>query len=64
MHFINISGFRAKYEAQKQGAEMEAMARAKRIYVEQQCQFARLDSQGNQPRVLIVGIDGSPVPVI
>jgi hypothetical protein len=37
-------------ESQKKVAEMEAMERAKRMYAEQQRQFARLDGQGNQPR--------------
>jgi len=40
----------SQHEAQKKAAEIEAIERAKRMYAEQQRQFARLDSQGNQPR--------------
>jgi 3-dehydroquinate dehydratase len=40
----------SQHEAQKKAAEAEAMERAKRMYAEQQRQFARLDGQGNQPR--------------
>jgi hypothetical protein len=39
-----------QHEAQKKAAETEAMERARRISVEQQRQFGRLDSQGNQAR--------------
>jgi len=40
----------SQHEAQKKAAETEAMERALRMSTEQQRQFARLDSQGNQPR--------------
>jgi hypothetical protein len=40
----------SQHEAQKKAAETEAMERAMRMSTEQQRQFARLDSQGNQQR--------------
>jgi hypothetical protein len=42
--------YQQQHEAQKKAAETEAMERARRISVEQQRQFGRLDSQGNQAR--------------
>jgi hypothetical protein len=50
MDAIYQQQLQSQHEAQKKAAEIEAMERAKRMYAEQQRQFARSDNQGNQHR--------------